>query len=380
MKIALITTDNREHLKDYGCPTPYFGTAPEALIQGFSMLPDVEVHVISSIRKPMDSPKMLADNVWYHPILVPKIGWLTTAYQGCASAIRRKLREIGPDIVHGQGTERDCAICAVLSGFPNVLTIHGNMRIIAKLNHAGLFSYTWLVSKLENYTIPRSAGVVCITNYTQDAVKDLARRTWVVPNGVDARFFSINNTPNTIPNIIVVGNISPRKNQIDFIRSLDVVAAHQKLRLSFFGGLNRADSYGMEFLDLLKERPWCQYGGFIGREELREQLAHASGLVLPSIEDNCPMVVLEAMAAGVPVVGPNVGGVPDLIQDGINGQLCNPLEAESMRQTVERLINDRPGVIQQAIAAKADALERYHPRNIALRHLEIYRDVLKSSS
>ena len=50
--------------------------------------------------------------------MCPKIGWLRTLYQGCVRATRRKLREIQPDIVHGQGTERDCAIGAVLSGFP----------------------------------------------------------------------------------------------------------------------------------------------------------------------------------------------------------------------------------------------------------------------
>src|SRR5215469_2650163 len=101
MKIAIFTTDNREPFKDYANPVPYFGTAPEALLQGFAQLPHVEVHVVTCARAPMQSPEKLADNIFFHSLLVPKIGWMRTAYQGCIRATRKKLREIRPDIVHG---------------------------------------------------------------------------------------------------------------------------------------------------------------------------------------------------------------------------------------------------------------------------------------
>ena len=92
----------------------------------------------------MVSPEKLAPNIFFHSLYVPKLGWLRTAYQGCIRAVRKKLRELRPNIVHGQGTERDCAISAVFSGFPNVLTIHGNLRLIAKVTQARRFSFPWL--------------------------------------------------------------------------------------------------------------------------------------------------------------------------------------------------------------------------------------------
>ena len=97
---------------------------------------------------------------------MPRIGWLRTGYQGCIRAARKKLREIQPDIVHGQGTERDCAISAAFSGFPNVVTVHGNMRKIARANCARPFSFLWLAARLEGFTLPRTDGVVCITRIT----------------------------------------------------------------------------------------------------------------------------------------------------------------------------------------------------------------------
>src|SRR5262245_8986131 len=112
MKIALLCTDTRENYREYSKPQPYFGTAPAALLQGMALLPGAEVHVVCCVQKPLKSPEKLSDNIWYHSLLVPKVGWLRTGYQGCIRAVRRKLRDLRPDVVHGQGTERDCAISA----------------------------------------------------------------------------------------------------------------------------------------------------------------------------------------------------------------------------------------------------------------------------
>src|SRR5208282_5205162 len=117
-----------------------------------AQLPETEVHVLGCVQQPMRSVEKLADNIWFHSLHVPKIGWLRTGYQGCIRAVRKKLKEIQPDIVHGQGTERDCAISAVFSGFPNVLTIHGNMAAIARHVRARAGSFLWLTGHIENWT------------------------------------------------------------------------------------------------------------------------------------------------------------------------------------------------------------------------------------
>ncbi len=377
MKIALITTDNREHFKNYAKPVPYFGTAPEALLQGFAQLPDVEVHVISCARRRMQSPEKLADNIFFHSLLVPKIGWMTTAYQGCIRATRKKLQEIRPDIVHGQGTEMDCALDTVFSGFPNVLTIHGNMRLIAKVNRVKPFSFIWLAARLEARTIPRSGGVVCITHYTQEAVADLARRMWVVPNAVDGSFFEVNAEPPSEkpPRFLCVGAVCIRKNQNAFIRALDSLAQERQFELIFLGTTTPGRAYDDEFLQLVRERPWCNYTGVANREQLKDHLRAASALALPSLEDNCPMVVLEAMAASVPVIAAKVGGLPDLVEEGKTGFFCDPLDAGSMSKAVERILADRAAARELAARAKEQARARFHPKIIAQQHVGIYREI-----
>jgi glycosyltransferase involved in cell wall biosynthesis len=379
LRIALLTSDNRECLKDYENPQPHFGTAPDALMQGLAQLAGVEVDVVCCVRKPMDSPSHLAPNIRYHALLVPKIGWMSTGYSGCIRAVRRRLRELRPDIVHGQGTERDCAITAVFSGFPNVLTIHGNMRIIAQVNRDRPFSYGWLNAHLEAFTIPRSRGVVCITRYTQDAVRDLAQRTWLLPNAVDARYFDVRPAPSAPPVVLCVGLVCHRKNQNRFIRSLDELAARRPMRVRFLGEVPVGD-YGTDFRTLLAARPWCEHGGFVDRAALAAELARASLLALPSLEDNCPMAVIEAMAARVPVAVARVGGVPDLVEEGATGMFFDPLDERSMAGAVEALLGDPARAAHMGVAGRERALQRFAPRVVAERHIEIYRDVLNASA
>ena len=376
MKIVQLITDNREPYQNYDREIPEFGTAPAALLQGFSKIPDIEVHVVSCTKRPMKSPAKLADNIYFHSLPVPHIGWLRTGYQGCIRAVRRKLREIGPDIVHGQGSERDQNISAVFSGFPSVITLHGNMRLVARIHHAPPFTFLWCAALLEYFTIPRAEGVVCITTYTRDAVSSLAKKTWVVPNAVDSAFFEVKRAPSPSIQILCVATVDERKNQNALIRALDALRPQVSFELVFLGSADRRSTYVREFFALVESRPWCRYAGFADRAGLRQHLASASALVLPSLEDNCPMVVLEAMASGVPVAAARVGGVPDLVRHGETGLLFDPLNAEAMASAVKQLLQDRE--CSMASRAQSEARKRFHPEIIAARHLEIYREVISS--
>jgi glycosyltransferase involved in cell wall biosynthesis len=393
MRIALLVPDNRENFRQYDVTDPYFGTAPTALLEGFSMVGDhpeaPKIHVISCTQRRIPAPERLASNIWFHSLHVPKAGWLRSGYLGCALAVRKKLREIKPDLVHAQGTERDCAISAALSPYPKVLTIHGNLRLIKKQVGFRLFSAMWFQSFLEALAVPRFDGVICITNYTKQVVEHEVPKTWVVPNAVDPSFLEVGqqrfadggSRPSTFdsrppcPVILCVANIDERKNQNAFIRALDPLAKKMSFQVRFFGGCGASD-FAREFRELIESRPWCYYGGMIGREELRIQFAQADMLVLPTHEDNCPMVVLEAMAAGVPVMASKVGGIPDLIDGVRTGLFCDPCDPESFRVGVKRVFEDSEYAQRMASAAHDDAMRRFHPKVIARKHLETYREVL----
>jgi len=392
MRIAFLVPDNRENFRQYELTEPYFGTAPTALLAGFAMLgdhPEVpEIHVISCTQKRISAPEKLASNIWFHSLHVPKAGWLRSGYLGCALAVRKKLREIKPDLVHAQGTERDCAISAALSPYPKILTIHGNLRLIKKQVGFRPFSAMWLQSYLEGLVVPKFDGVICITDYTRRAVEHEVPKTWVVPNAVDLSFLELGqerlsdrcSQPSTLdsrppcPVILCVANVDARKNQNAFIKALDRLAVSMSFEVRFFGSCGES-TYAREFRELISARPWCHYGGMIDRGELKQEMGGASLLMLPTLEDNCPMVVLEAMVAGVPVIASKVGGIPELIEDGVTGCLCTPTHPEEFAAALARMLDAPSYRKEMAGRAVLEATGKFHPLLIAKKHLEIYSEI-----
>jgi glycosyltransferase involved in cell wall biosynthesis len=377
MKVAFLATDNREQLSQYDTTTPFFGTAPAALLDGFSQLgSDIEIHVISCTKRKMAAPEKLADNIWFHQPLVPKIGWGRSAFLGCALAVRGILKTIKPDVVHAQGTERDCGVSMMLApAAPCLLTIHGHMARIAEISGARFPSYYWMAARLEAMAVRRADGVVAISNYTKDRLKDHCHKSWVVPNAVDSSFFEVS-SPTTGRIALCVGAVTPWKRQLELIQSLDLCPMAERPRLVILGSLGD-DTYGLQVKDAIARRDWCEYQGFASRETLKDWLSKAAILILPSIEDNCPMVILEAMAAGVPVAASRIGGIPDLVEEGTTGFLFDPQNPAETAAKIGGLIRSSDLRAACGLTSKAQAWARFAPEVIARHHLDIYHEVMR---
>jgi glycosyltransferase involved in cell wall biosynthesis len=81
---------------------------------------------------------------------------------------------------------------------------------------------------------------------------------------------------------------------------------------------------------------------FLGwREDIDELMPAFDMLVLPSLNEGMGRVLVEAMAAGKPVVGSNVGGIPDLVQDGQTGYLVPPADEKALAEAILKVLNDR---------------------------------------
>lgn len=381
MKIALLTTDCREHYGDYDNLRPYFGAAPEALLQGLAQLPELEVHVISCVQQPVQSPEKIADNIWYHSLQVPKIGWMRTLYQGCIRATRKKLREIQPDIVHGQGTEHDCAISSVLSGFPNVLTIHGNMRSVAEFYRAWPGSFYWLAARLEGFALRRTTGVFCNSAYTESLVRPCAQKTWRVPNALRLAFLEPppEKPAKTAATLLNVGVLSPHKQQREILAMAGRLWRRGlRFELRFAGGIETKTDYGAGFARELAEAEKSRYARHLGNlpvKELISAMDFALALVHAPEEESFGLAVAEALARNLKCFGSRTGGVPD-IADGIEGaELFAAGDWAALENSIARWIE--AGCPRPAGAA-AVMRQRYHPCAIAQRHLEIYREVLNT--
>ena len=101
-------------------------------------------------------------------------------------------------------------------------------------------------------------------------------------------------------------------------------------------------------------------------------LTRAGVLVLPSLAEGFGLVLIEAMAAGVPVVATDVAGVRDVVRDGVTGLLVPPADPAAMAVAIGRVLNDRPLADRLVAAAAADVRRRFTWGAV----LPSYRDLL----
>ena len=379
MRIAILTTDNRDHHRKYELSNPYFGPAIEALLQGLAKRPELEIHVVSCTQQPMQSPEKLAENTWFHLLHVPKIGWLRTGYQGCIRAIRKKLREIQPDLVHGQGTERECALSAVFSGFPNVITIHGNISAIARSTKAPIGSYWWWTAILERFTLPRTFGVFCNSKHTESLVEPRARKTWLVPNALRRGFFDTpfqGKSTSSKPILLNVGTISPLKGQLALLKlANDLNLQGYSFDIHFFGAADPRNAYAKAFLEqvaISERKGFARYFGMKSLSELIGAFDAASALVHIPFEEAFGLVAAEALARNLKFFGTSVGGLRD-IAEGVDGaELCALEDGQELQAAIKNWHD--AGCPQPQ--TDREMRKRYHPDVVASRHVEIYREIV----
>ncbi len=383
MRIALLTTDNRENCKDYDATAPYFGTAPEALLQGFEEMRDLEIHVVSCTQRAMQSPEKLADNIWFHSLLVPKIGWLRTGYQGCIRAVRRKLKEIRPDLVHGQGTERDCAIGAVFSGFQNVITIHGNMAAVARAVGARIGSFQWCSALLERFTLPRTFGVFCNSSHTESLVRPLARRTWRVPNAVRREFFDTpfperSTSSSSKPILLNIGVIAPHKRQLELLDIAEELHREgQTFELRFIATVDSRSNYALNFKKRIKAEEYKGFARFLEPQSLSDLISsfdQATALIHVPSEEAFGLVVAEALSRNLKFFGTMAGGIPDIANGVECAELFSLGDDDALVTAITRWMDNG---MPRPISAATEMRGRYHPETIARRHLGIYKELLE---
>jgi glycosyltransferase involved in cell wall biosynthesis len=112
-----------------------------------------------------------------------------------------------------------------------------------------------------------------------------------------------------------------------------------------------------------------------GDEALACAYASADVFVAPSLEDNLPNTVIEAMAAGIPVVAYNAGGIPEIIDDGQNGLLAPVGRPEALAQTLARMLNDHDFRSQCRQRSRQKILRSFDNKAAAEKYRELYGEL-----
>jgi glycosyltransferase involved in cell wall biosynthesis len=120
-------------------------------------------------------------------------------------------------------------------------------------------------------------------------------------------------------------------------------------------------------------------GAFTTRQELSRLMAHTDIFVMSSLLEGQPLSVVEAMSYGCPIVTTSVGGIPELIKDGVNGLLCQSKDPECLARNI-RLLLEQPALRMQLGEAARRTYEQgpFQPAAVCDHFISIYREVLRT--
>ena len=114
--------------------------------------------------------------------------------------------------------------------------------------------------------------------------------------------------------------------------------------------------------------------GFVHDEaRMRELYSACDVLAIPSLHDNYPNTLAEAMACGLPAVGSNVGGIPDLVRDMETGLLAAPGDAAQLADRLQLLLRDAALRARISVAARRAIEDACDERTVGMRYAEIYK-------
>lgn len=201
--------------------------------------------------------------------------------------------------------------------------------------------------------------VVALSPAWRDRLTALApgARVVVVPNAIDPLRPTAGIAANR-PLVVFAGRIGQRKG-VDMllaaIRELQESGMHFRVCIAGDGEVEWARDVAAG----LPDPSPVNIPGWLDNNELRETLEDAAIFVLPSLAEGLPVVLLEAMSAGLACVVSSVGAMPEAIQDGVTGLLVSPGDQQALTAALGRLIGSATRREQLGAAARKVAVERY---------------------
>jgi glycosyltransferase involved in cell wall biosynthesis len=297
-------------------------------------------------------------------------------------AVRHVLSGGRVDVVHAHCGE-DLAVlplarlAARWHASPVVATVHLSMRHTllpgtprdAALRAAG--------GAVERWLLPAADAVIALTPSAARLLRDdgiPAERVHVIPPGYDpARFAAAAPDPFPglpRPRVAYVGRLVPQKDVGTLLEAFTRVAAPAQLLLVGDG----CDRPALE----RRARPFgnrVHFTGFVPHAQIPAVLRHVDMLVLCSIYEDLSSALIEAMAAGLPVVATRVGGTADLVTDKVNGLLVPARDPAALAAAINRVLEDAATAARLSAAARRTAAAYAWP-DLARHVLDIYECVI----
>jgi glycosyltransferase involved in cell wall biosynthesis len=326
-----------------------------------------EVHVITPLDEGL--PEESCENGFY----IHRLPKIATGFPGGFTFwidIVRAIRKIRPDIVHAQSLN---------SGIPALLS-NKLLKIPYVVYGRGLDVYLpeWYV-KLTAKAVLKNAGVaIALTKDMKKVMQAMySRDVVVVPNGIDLGEDSLRQreAENYSEKVLFVGRLSSVKGIQYLLGAMRIVHGELPGVKLILVGDGEERKYLEHLTDHLGIRECVEFVGAVPHERVQDYMHHADVLALTSLSEGFPVTILEAMASGLPVVATCVGGVPEIIENNVNGYLVETENQKVIAEALLKLLRD--GQLRKHISGNnRKKAEKYRWDMVAATLEEIYQNTL----
>ena len=237
------------------------------------------------------------------------------------------------------------------------------------------------------YRYFRSDYIIFVAKFRKNIMDEISQdnneKQLVIYNGIDSSFYSSTSDVNKSGfQVGYVGRLTPEKGVEEFVSAASLISKeYPEVQFSIYGEELFDNVLIGKYTETIKSI--IKTAGLDKRVSLKgfvvpqtKIYANLSVFFLPSYMEACPMVILEAMAAGVPVIATEVGGIPEIVEHGVTGYLIPPKDPQAIADAVEHVINNPEEVKKIVENARRTVKERFDFRENARQFVKIYQELL----
>jgi len=389
---------------------PVYGGIGNYVLEISRKMPrDVEVLIVAP-RRP-NSKDEIEDRSSMHEDMLP--GNVNVTYIGqandmffhnisfqmnCSKALRNLVHAHGIDIVHSQSSMPDFLVSPSRLKVPIVTTIHttvqGHIEAIrssgegfAQLKSSEKFVVLFgpALTFLENRYYASGRHFLTVSEWARREIAREKRidksRIRVVYIGVDTEMFNPANRAEASrlypqiadidsPKILYLSRMATRKGILLLLRAIPKIL--QKVDAHFiFAGAGIAPEFPMD------KRNYT-YLGYVPRSVPPFLYSLSDMFVLPSLYENFPACILEAMASQCAVISTNICGIPEMISNGRSGVLIPPNDTDAIANSIIKLIDDEDLRKELAREARESAVRNFSWARAAQKTSEYYDEIIRN--
>jgi glycosyltransferase involved in cell wall biosynthesis len=267
---------------------------------------------------------------------------------------------------------------------PVILSMHGYTPLELKLNRRHRWPWSWLLDAELRLLLPRVDRVIVFSEYMKELLcRHVARqKIKLLPLGVDLQSYGAARREMVKSDgqvrMVFVGRLATVKGLEFLIKAIGLMRSTFQFH-TYIIGVGGIQSRLEALVKDLRLEDKVELCGYLSEEKKLACLKNSDIFVLPSLYEPIPLAILEALAAGLPVIASDVGGIPELVRDGYNGLLVKPGNPPELAAALSKLVDDRE--LRDRLASNAKpSVGGYDWSCAAKRYLEFYEELSETKN